>query len=73
MDGDTSTNDTLLGLASGAAGNSLITDLASQEGQQLEAATTALLQVQSLLKLMRLLHQCCLIGMCLAGLSKAHI
>ena len=45
MDGDTSTNDTVLGLASGAAGGALISDASSPEGQQLEAAVTALLQV----------------------------
>lgn len=45
VDGDTSTNDTVVGLASGAAGNAPITDASSPEGQQLEAALTALLQV----------------------------
>lgn len=45
MDGDTSTNDTVLGLASGAAGNAKITDPRSEEAAQLEAAVTALLQV----------------------------
>ena len=45
MDGDTSTNDTVLGLASGAAGNAKITDPRSEDAAQLEAAVTALLQV----------------------------
>lgn len=45
VDGDTSTNDTVLGLASGKAGGEKITDPSSMEGQQLEAAATALLQV----------------------------
>ena len=45
VDGDTSTNDTVLGLASGAAGGSVITEAASPDGQQLQAAVTALLQV----------------------------
>ena len=45
VDGDTSTNDTVIGLASGAAGNTKITDLASPEAKQLEDAVTALLQV----------------------------
>ena len=45
MDGDTSTNDTVIGLASGAAGGALISDPASPEAEQLEAAVTALLQV----------------------------
>lgn len=44
MDGDTSTNDTVIGLASGAAGNALIRDPASPEAAQLEDAVTALLQ-----------------------------
>ena len=47
VDGDTSTNDTVLGLASGAAGNAKITDPNSEEAAALEAAVTALLQVQS--------------------------
>ena len=45
VDGDTSTNDTVIGLASGAAGGALISDPASPEAEQLEAAVTALLQV----------------------------
>jgi N-acetylglutamate synthase/N-acetylornithine aminotransferase len=45
VDGDTSTNDTVLGLASGAAGNAKITDPRSEDAAQLEAAVTALLQV----------------------------
>lgn len=45
VDGDTSTNDTVLGLASCAAGNALITDPRSEEAAKLEAAVTALLQV----------------------------
>ena len=44
VDGDTSTNDTVIGLASGAAGNPKITDLGSPEAKQLENAVTALLQ-----------------------------
>lgn len=47
VDGDTSTNDTVIGLASGAAGNSVITDASSKDGQVLEAALTALLQVRA--------------------------
>ena len=45
VDGDTSTNDTVLGLASGKAGGKQISDPASKEGLELEAAVTALLQV----------------------------
>ena len=45
VDGDTSTNDTVLGLASGLCGANSITDPNSEEAKQLEAATTALLQV----------------------------
>ena len=45
VDGDTSTNDTVLGLASGAAGNAKITDPNSDKAAALEAAVTALLQV----------------------------
>ena len=45
MDGDTSTNDTILGLASGAVGETAMFAEGSQEAQQLEAAVTALLQV----------------------------
>lgn len=44
MDGDTSTNDCVIGLASGAAGGPVISDPASPEAQQLEAAATAILQ-----------------------------
>ncbi|KAK9811287.1 hypothetical protein WJX72_001202 [[Myrmecia] bisecta] len=44
VDGDTSTNDTVLGLASGAAGGPVISDSNSKEAQQLEAGVTALLQ-----------------------------
>lgn len=44
VDGDTSTNDTVIGLASGAAGNQIIKDASSPEAAQLEAAVTALLQ-----------------------------
>ena len=46
VDGDTSTNDAVLGLASGAAGGKTIKHSNSEEAQQLEAAVTALLQVQ---------------------------
>jgi len=46
VDGDTSTNDTVLGLASGAAGNAPIVDPRSEEAAQLEAAVTALLQAR---------------------------
>ena len=45
VDGDTSTNDTVLGLTSGLAGGPTISDPASPEAQRLEAALTALLQV----------------------------
>ena len=45
VDGDTSTNDAVLGLASGAAGGTTIKHANSEEAQQLEAAVTALLQV----------------------------
>lgn len=45
VDGDTSTNDTVIGLASGKAGAAAITDANSQDGKVLEAALTALLQV----------------------------
>ena len=45
VDGDTSTNDAVLGLASGAAGGKSIKHANSEEAQQLEAAVTALLQV----------------------------
>ena len=45
VDGDTSTNDAVLGLASGAAGGKTIKHASSEEAQQLEAAVTALLQV----------------------------
>ena len=48
VDGDTSTNDTVIGLASGAAGNAKITDLGSPEAKQLEDAVTALLQASAL-------------------------
>ncbi|KAF5840425.1 ArgJ-like domain-containing protein [Dunaliella salina] len=44
VDGDTSTNDCVIGLASGAAGTPLISDANSADGKQLEAALTALLQ-----------------------------
>lgn len=44
VDGDTSTNDCVIGLASGAAGGALISDPESVEAQQLEAAATAILQ-----------------------------
>ena len=44
VDGDTSTNDTVLGLTSGLAGGAPIADAASPEGAALEAALTALLQ-----------------------------
>jgi len=45
VDGDTSTNDTVIGLASGAAGGAPIAVAGSPEAAQLEAAVTALLQV----------------------------
>jgi hypothetical protein len=45
VDGDTSTNDCVIGLASGASGAPLISDAGSAEGKTLEAALTALLQV----------------------------
>ena len=44
VDGDTSTNDTVIGLTSGLAGGAEITDANSPEGQRLEAALTAVLQ-----------------------------
>ena len=44
VDGDTSTNDTVIGLSSGLSGGSVITDSNSSEGRKLEAALTALLQ-----------------------------
>lgn len=47
VDGDTSTNDTVIGLASGAAGTAVITDASSTDGKALEAAVTALLQVRA--------------------------
>jgi glutamate N-acetyltransferase / amino-acid N-acetyltransferase len=42
IDGDTSTNDTLLVLASGAAGNPTIDDILSPDGQAFLAALTAI-------------------------------
>jgi hypothetical protein len=45
VDGDTSTNDTVIGLASGKAGSAPITDASSADGKVLESALTALLQV----------------------------
>ncbi len=45
VDGDTSTNDTVLGLASGKAGGEVISDPKSPEAKELDAAVTALLQV----------------------------
>lgn len=44
MDGDTSTNDCVLGLANGAAGNPIISDPASPEAKLLGEALTVLLQ-----------------------------
>lgn len=44
VDGDTSTNDCVIGLASGAAGNAPIASLSSEDAKTLEAAVTALLQ-----------------------------
>ncbi len=44
VDGDTSTNDCVLGLTSGLAGGPLIEDESSAEAVQLEAGLTALLQ-----------------------------
>lgn len=49
VDGDTSTNDTVIGLASGKSGSAPITDAGSADGKVLEAALTALLQVGGLL------------------------
>ena len=46
MDGDTSTNDTCLAFANGAAGGDLIKHITEDSAQQLQAAVTALLQVQ---------------------------
>ena len=44
VDGDTSTNDTVLGLASGAAGGAVISSLSDPGAADLAAAVTALLQ-----------------------------
>ena len=44
VDGDTSTNDTVIGLSSGKAGGEVITDPESSKAKVLEAAVTALLQ-----------------------------
>eukprot|EP00271_Cylindrocystis_brebissonii_P010295 TRINITY_DN26454_c0_g1_i1.p1 TRINITY_DN26454_c0_g1~~TRINITY_DN26454_c0_g1_i1.p1 ORF type:complete len:517 (+),score=103.82 TRINITY_DN26454_c0_g1_i1:52-1551(+) len=44
VDGDTSTNDTVITLASGLAGGPVISDPASPEAQQLQAALDALCQ-----------------------------
>jgi len=44
VDGDTSTNDTVIGLASGAAGNAVIADGSSADAKALSGALTALLQ-----------------------------
>lgn len=44
VDGDSSTNDTLLALASGAAGGPKISDINSEEARQLQAALDAVLQ-----------------------------
>lgn len=44
MDGDTSTNDCVIALASGKAGNALIADAASPEAKLLGEALTVLLQ-----------------------------
>lgn len=46
VDGDTSTNDCVIGLASGAAGNAPLADPASADAQLLESAVTALMQVR---------------------------
>ncbi len=45
VDGDTSTNDCVIGLASGAAGNAPLADAASADAKLLESAVTALMQV----------------------------
>jgi N-acetylglutamate synthase/N-acetylornithine aminotransferase len=47
VDGDTSTNDCVIGLASGLAGNAKVADAGSEDGTKLEAALTALLQVRA--------------------------
>jgi len=44
VDGDTSTNDTVLALSSGLAGGDVISDEGSDEAVQLQAALTALCQ-----------------------------
>ncbi|KAK9865988.1 hypothetical protein WJX84_002281 [Apatococcus fuscideae] len=44
VDGDTSTNDCVLGLASGKAGGEVISDPKSSEAKELDEAVTALLQ-----------------------------
>jgi hypothetical protein len=41
VDGDTSTNDTLLALTSGASGCQLISDIESREAQELQRALDA--------------------------------
>lgn len=51
VDGDTSTNDTCLGFANGAAGGDLIGHVTEDGAQQLQAAVTALLQVTQSLHL----------------------
>ena len=65
VDGDTSTNDTVIGLASGAAGNPKITDLNSPEAKQLEDAVTALLQAstQSTFASRNLAPSICILGL----------
>ncbi|CAI5529587.1 unnamed protein product, partial [Closterium sp. Naga37s-1] len=44
VDGDTSTNDCVIALASGKAGGAVIADSASEEGRQLQAAMDAVCQ-----------------------------
>eukprot|EP00798_Chlamydomonas_sp_ICE-L_P021157 gene21157-28046_t len=44
VDGDTSTNDCVIGLASGKSGAPMITDASSEDGKKLDAALTALMQ-----------------------------
>ena len=45
VDGDTSTNDCVIGMASGASGIPTVKDPSSKEAVLLEAALTALMQV----------------------------
>lgn len=59
VDGDTSTNDTVVGLASGKSGAPHIGDASSADGKALEAALTALLQARMHLHLFVALRAIC--------------